>query len=64
MRQGKRSRTADFVALNRALGTLAPQVPGFSDPFAFHFLPNKWQKRVDRMRSKLLGGERKSPYPF
>ena len=38
--QGKPSRTAEFVAFNRALGTLAPQVPGFSDPFAYS-LPSR-----------------------
>src|SRR5271167_1177690 len=64
MRQGKRSRTAEFVALNRALGTLAPQVPGFSDPFAFHFLPGRWQKRVERARTSLACGSSASPYPF
>jgi methyltransferase (TIGR00027 family) len=64
MRQGKRSRTAEFVAWNRALGTLAPQVPGFSDPFAYHFLPARWQKKVEQARVSLVGGTRKSPYPF
>jgi methyltransferase (TIGR00027 family) len=64
VRQGKPSRTAEFVALNRALATLAPTVPGFSDPIAFHFLPAKWQKRVEKMRASLANGERKSPYLF
>jgi methyltransferase (TIGR00027 family) len=64
MREGKRSRTAEFVAFNRALGTLAPQVPGFYDPFAFHFLPNRWQKRVEQARASLERGSRTSPYPF
>ena len=64
MREGKRSRTAEFVAFNRALGTLAPQVPGFYDPFAFHFLPDKWQKRVEQARRSLERGWRTSPYPF
>ncbi len=64
MRRGKPSRTAEFVALNRALGTLAPQVPDFSDPFAFRFLSDRWQKRVERTRALLASGGRKSPYPF
>lgn len=64
MRQGKPSRTAEFVAFNRALGTLAPQVPGFLDPFAVRFLPDKLQKRVEKARAALLSGARKSPYPF
>jgi methyltransferase (TIGR00027 family) len=64
MREGKPSRTAEFVAFNRALGTLAPQVPGFYDTFAFHFLPARWQKRVERARASLASGSRTSPYPF
>jgi methyltransferase (TIGR00027 family) len=64
MRPGKPSRTAEFVALNRALGTLAPQVPGFSDPVAVQFLPEKWRKRVERARASLASGARTSPYPF
>jgi methyltransferase (TIGR00027 family) len=62
VRQGKPSRTAQFVALSRALGTLAPQVPGFSDPFAVRFLPEKWQKRVEKRRAALADGDRTSPY--
>lgn len=52
------------MALNRALGTLAPQVPGFADPFAFQFLPKRGQKKVDRARAALASGARTSPYPF
>jgi methyltransferase (TIGR00027 family) len=64
VRKGKTSRTAEFVALNRALGTLAPQVPGFQDPFAFDFLPDKWQRKVEQTRAALASGARTSPYPF
>lgn len=64
MRKGERSRTAEFVALNRALGSLAPQVPGFSDPVAVRFLPEKWQRKVDHARVLLDTGARKSPYSF
>jgi methyltransferase (TIGR00027 family) len=64
VRQGKPSRTAQFVALNRALGNLAPQVPGFSDAFAVRFLAEKWQKKVERARRSLAAGTRASPYPF
>jgi methyltransferase (TIGR00027 family) len=64
MRPGKPSRTAEFVALTRALGTLAPQVRGFSDPVAVQFLPDKWRKRVERARASLASGARTSPYPF
>ncbi len=64
MRKGKPSRTAQFVALHRALGTLAPQVPGFTDPFASHFLPDKWQRKVEQARASLSSGARTSPYPF
>jgi methyltransferase (TIGR00027 family) len=64
VRPGKPSRTAEFVALNRALGDLAPRVPGFSDPLAVRFLPEKWRKRVERTRAALASGRRASPYPF
>lgn len=64
MRRGQPSRTAEFVAYNRALGTLAPSVPGFSDPMAVHFLPERWQKRVDHVRVLVDTGARTSPYPF
>jgi len=62
MREGKPSRTAQFVALNRALGNLAPRVPGFSDPFAVQFLPERWRKRVEKVRASLASGARTSPY--
>jgi methyltransferase (TIGR00027 family) len=62
MRHGKPSRTAQFVALNRALGNLAPRVPGFSDPFAVQFLPERWRKRVEKVRASLASGARTSPY--
>jgi len=64
MRPGERSRTAEFVAFTRAVGTLAPQVPGFSDPVAWQFLPARWQKRVERARARLAAGTRRSPYPI
>jgi methyltransferase (TIGR00027 family) len=64
MRSGKPSRTAQFVAYNRALGTLAPQVPGFSDPMAAALLPDKWKKKIERARRSLAGKPGKSPYPF
>jgi methyltransferase (TIGR00027 family) len=62
VREGKPSRTAQFVALNRALGTLAPRVPGFSDPFAIQFISDKWRKKVERKQRALANGSRKSPY--
>ncbi len=60
MRRGRASNTAQFVALNRALGNLSPQVAGFSDPAAERFLPPRWVKRVERARTRLP----KSPLPF
>jgi len=63
VRSGKPSRTAEFIALHRAIGTLAPRVPGFSDAYAYHFLPDKGRKRVDRARASLANGSRTSPYP-
>ncbi|MGA2736939.1 MAG: SAM-dependent methyltransferase [Bryobacteraceae bacterium] len=64
MRSGKPSRTAQFVAYNRALGSLAPRVPGFSDPFATELLPDDWKKKIERTRRSLAGKPGKSPYPF
>ncbi len=64
MRQGRRSRTAEFVAFNRALGTLAPRVPGFSDPVAVHFLPERYRSKVGHARVLLDTRSRRSPYPF
>jgi methyltransferase (TIGR00027 family) len=64
MRPGKPSRTAEFVAMGRALGDLAPRVPGFSDPVAVQFLRERWRKTVERRRTSLVRGAHKSPYPF
>lgn len=60
MRRGRASNTAQFVAFNRALGNLDPQVKGFADPAAEKFLPPKWVKRVERARARLP----RSPLPF
>ena len=64
MRSEKPSRTAQFVAYNRALGNLAPQVPGFSDPLAAEFMPEKWRAKIRRTQAKLSAHPAKSPYPF
>jgi hypothetical protein len=64
MRRGRASRTAQFVALNRALGALAPTVPGFGDPIAERFLNDRWRKKVRDTREALAAGRRTSPYPF
>jgi hypothetical protein len=64
MRSGKPSRTAQMVAYCRALSTVAPQVPGFSDPFAAEFLPEKWRKWIERSRQATAARPGKSPYPF
>jgi hypothetical protein len=64
MRSGKPSRTAQFIAYNRALGNLAPRVPGFSDPLAAEFLPDNWKRKIERTRRSLAGRPAKSPYPF
>jgi methyltransferase (TIGR00027 family) len=60
---GKPSRTAQTVAFNRALGTLSPQVPGFSDALAVEFLPEKLRKRVAAARASLAANPGRSPYP-
>jgi methyltransferase (TIGR00027 family) len=39
-------------------------VPGYSDPIAYHFLPARWKRRVDKTRASLLNGAHGSPYPF
>jgi len=64
MRPGKPSRTAQFVAYNRALGNLAPHVPGFSDPMAAEFLPDNWKAKIRRTQAALSANPKKSPYPF
>lgn len=63
MRNGRGSNTAQFAALNRALGALTPTVPGFSDPVAECFLDSRWRKKVNEVRVALAAGRRKSPYP-
>jgi methyltransferase (TIGR00027 family) len=60
MRKGGGSRTAQFVALNRALGNLAPQVAAFSDPIAERLVQPRWAKKIARARAGLP----KSPLPF
>lgn len=60
MREGTASRTAQFVALNRALGDLAPIVPGFSDALAHRMLAERWQARVRRAEAHLP----RSPFPL
>jgi methyltransferase (TIGR00027 family) len=60
MRKRKASRTAQFVAFNRALGNLAPSVPGFSDPMAEQLLPSDWKRKIEKAQKKLPS----SPYPF
>ncbi len=60
MRQGRPSNTAQYVAFNRALGNLAPEVKGFSDPVARNFLPARWQRLI----SKKEKNNDHSPYPF
>jgi methyltransferase (TIGR00027 family) len=43
---------------------LRPEVPGFSDPVAERFLPERWQKRVRHVRVLVETGARKSPFLF
>lgn len=62
MRRGKSSRTAQFVANLRALGDLAPAVPGFSDPVAHRFLDPRLARGVNRARRRIALGAQ-SPYP-
>lgn len=42
------SRTAQYIALNRAIAHFSPTVPGFSDPLAADCLPARWRKRIHR----------------
>jgi methyltransferase (TIGR00027 family) len=60
MRHGRASGTAEFVAYNRALGSLSPVVPGFSDPIAERLLPPRWMSKVAKTRAKLP----RDPFPF
>ena len=64
MRSRKASHTAQFVAFNRALGSLAPTVPGFSDPLAIDCLPERWQKKVHATARALAAHRRASPFSF
>lgn len=64
MREGKGSRTAQFVAYNRALGHLSPVVPGFSDPVAERLLPQRWKKRINQVKRKRKHSPSGSVYPF
>jgi methyltransferase (TIGR00027 family) len=64
MRPRRASRTAQFVAYNRALSNLSPKVPGFSDPMAERFLSGKWKQNVETMRARIAGDPSKSPLPF
>jgi methyltransferase (TIGR00027 family) len=57
------SRTAQTAALNRALGTLSPEVPGFCDPLAVEFLREKWRKKVVSAKASIEKTPGKSPYP-
>jgi methyltransferase (TIGR00027 family) len=58
------SRTAQYVAFLRALGNLAPQVPGFQDPMAERLLPPRWSNRVLRARARLAKHPGRSPFPL
>ncbi len=60
MRKQKASNTAKMVAYQRALGNLLPAVPGFVDPVAEQLLPEKWRKKVERVKDRLPA----SPFPF
>jgi methyltransferase (TIGR00027 family) len=60
VRKGRASSTAQFVAFNRALGNLAPQVTGFADPMAEKLLPANWVRKIERARARLP----RSPLPF
>jgi methyltransferase (TIGR00027 family) len=53
MQPGQISTTAQYVAYSRALGDLAPQVPGFADPVAAQLLPEAWAGRLARARRRL-----------
>ncbi len=62
MRENLPSRTAQFVAFNRALGHLSPVVPGFADPVAEALVPPRFHRWVQNGKRAVARG--KSPYPF
>jgi methyltransferase (TIGR00027 family) len=64
MHQGQVSTTAQYVAFCRALGTLAPQVPGFSDPVAAQLLPESWNGKLGRASARMRRTPAASPFPF
>lgn len=49
-----------MVAYQRALGNLLPAVPGFFDPVAEQLLPDKWKKKVEKVKLRLP----RLPFPF
>ena len=64
VRSGKPSNTAIFIAFNRTLGTLARQVPGFSDPMPAEFLPDNWKAKIRKTAAALAAHPKRSPFPF
>lgn len=64
MQKGQISTTAQTVAYCRALGNLAPQVPGFSDPVAGRLLPEAWAEKLAQGQERLRRKPAASPFPF
>lgn len=64
MRPGKPSQTAQFVSYMRALGTLSPVVPGFTDPVAEHFVSKQFKKKFLETKRKFTTAQASSPYSF
>src|SRR5580658_9206284 len=64
MRRRRASRTAQFVAYNRALSNLSPKVPGFSDPMAERFLSGRWRQNFETMRARIARNPWRSPHPI
>ena len=64
MHSERPSRTAQFIAYNRALANLAPAIPGFADPLAVEFLPVKWKAKIGKTQADLAKHPAKSPFPF
>lgn len=62
MQPGMPSETAQYVACLRALGNLAPGVPGFGDAVSERLLPPGWSRRVAKARARLAGHPGRSPY--
>lgn len=63
MRWNLPSQTAQFVALFRAMGNVAPKIPGYQDQIAEKLIPAIWKPSMAICRLKMKAFPFMSPYP-